>query len=268
MRKLFAALLLSSALVPVAAHADPDRDLRSALAERIRENRQERAQEPRPEPVRVQRVERAEPVASPRPEPRLREVLRERGQRVREQDALGSVQPSGDSVREWRVRERLARQRQQEGGSLPGSLSPEQAVRDDLADRFRERDVRREAERRKREARPPVFRDLRDRVAVEGFRRDWRRDRRYDWRGHRNRHRDRFHLGWYYDPFGWDYRRWQVGWNIRPHYWSDRYWLRDPWQWRLPTVYGPYRWIRYYDDALLVDLRSGRIVDVIYDVFW
>ena len=39
----------------------------------------------------------------------------------------------------------------------------------------------RRADRRERD-RPPVFRDLRDRVAVEGFRREWRRDDRYDWR--------------------------------------------------------------------------------------
>ena len=31
---------------------------------------------------------------------------------------------------------------------------------------------------------------------------------------------------------------------------------------------GPYRWVRYYDDALLVDIYSGEVVDVIYDFFW
>jgi hypothetical protein len=28
------------------------------------------------------------------------------------------------------------------------------------------------------------------------------------------------------------------------------------------------RWIRYYDDALLVDIRDGYVVDVIHDFFW
>ncbi|MFP5456141.1 MAG: RcnB family protein, partial [Alphaproteobacteria bacterium] len=32
--------------------------------------------------------------------------------------------------------------------------------------------------------------------------------------------------------------------------------------------YGDFRWVRYYDDAVLVDLRSGEIVDIIYDVFF
>jgi hypothetical protein len=36
----------------------------------------------------------------------------------------------------------------------------------------------------------------------------------------------------------------------------------------LPPVYGPYRWVRYWDDALLVDVRSGRVVDVIHNFFW
>ena len=32
--------------------------------------------------------------------------------------------------------------------------------------------------------------------------------------------------------------------------------------------HGPYRWVRYYDDVLLVDIYSGEVVDVIYDFFW
>ena len=51
-------------------------------------------------------------------------------------------------------------------------------------------------------------------------------------------------------------------------FFGSRYWINDPWQYRLPEVYGPYRWVRYYDDALLVDIYSGEVVDVIYDFFW
>lgn len=271
MRSLLAVLLLSSTLLPVAAHAEPERSLRSAIAERIREGRAERAAEPRSEPVvRTRQADRPAPVVAPpalgradRPEPRerLRQVLRERGQGV-------AVQPPAESVRDLRLRDRLERRRQQRSVIAPGAGNPEAVVRGALTDRLRERDALREAERREREARPPVFRDLRDRRALDGFRRDWRRDDRYDWRRHRDRYGSRYHLGYYYDPFGWDYRRWQVGWTMRPTYWSDRYWLNDPWQWRLPAVHGPYRWIRYYDDALLVDVRSGRVVDVIHDFFW
>jgi hypothetical protein len=51
-------------------------------------------------------------------------------------------------------------------------------------------------------------------------------------------------------------------------FYGSNYWINDPWQYRLPPVYGPYRWVRYYDDVLLVDVYSGEVVDVIYDFFW
>ena len=96
----------------------------------------------------------------------------------------------------------------------------------------------------------------------------WRRDHRYDWRDWRRRHRSRFHLGFYFDPFGWGYHRYSIGWRLWPHYYHRSYWLSDPWHYRLPPAYGPYRWIRYHDDALLVNLYTGEVVDVIYDFFW
>ena len=100
------------------------------------------------------------------------------------------------------------------------------------------------------------------------WRTDWRHDRRYDWRDWRRRHRSRFRLGLYYDPFGWDYLRYGIGWRLWPSYYGSSFWLNDPWQYRLPRAYGPYRWIRYYDDALLVNIYTGEVVDVIYDFFW
>lgn len=48
----------------------------------------------------------------------------------------------------------------------------------------------------------------------------------------------------------------------------EDYWIDDPWTYRLPEVYGPYRWVRYYNDALLVDVDSGEVIDVIHDIFW
>ena len=97
---------------------------------------------------------------------------------------------------------------------------------------------------------------------------DWRRDHRYDWRSHRSRYSSLFRLGRYYDPFGWGYRRFSIGFSLGRGYFGSRYWLNDPWQYRLPPAYGPYRWVRYYDDALLVDIYSGQVVDVIHGFFW
>ena len=108
----------------------------------------------------------------------------------------------------------------------------------------------------------------RDVVGRRDWSRDWRRDNRYDWSGYRNSHRSIYRLGRYYDPYGWGYRRFAVGYSLRPYYYRSRYWLDDPWMYRLPPAYGPYRWVRYYDDALLVDIHSGFVVDVIHNFFW
>ena len=97
---------------------------------------------------------------------------------------------------------------------------------------------------------------------------NWRRDRRYDWNRHRHRHRSLFHLGFYYDPFGWSYRPYSIGWRMWPSYYSSRYWLHDPWRYRLPYAPAGYRWIRYWDDAVLVDTFTGEVVDVIHNFFW
>ena len=37
---------------------------------------------------------------------------------------------------------------------------------------------------------------------------------------------------------------------------------------RLPYAPPGYRWIRYYDDAMLIDTWDGTVVDVIRDFFW
>jgi Ni/Co efflux regulator RcnB len=97
---------------------------------------------------------------------------------------------------------------------------------------------------------------------------NWRNDRRYDWRDHRRHHRSLFHLGFYYDPFGWGYQPYSIGWRLWPSYYSSRYWLHDPYAYRLPYAPPGYRWIRYWDDALLVDTWTGEVVDVIRDFFW
>ena len=51
-------------------------------------------------------------------------------------------------------------------------------------------------------------------------------------------------------------------------YYSNRYWINDPYQYRLPPAYPGTRWVRYYDDVLLVDLYTGQVIDVIHSFFW
>lgn len=99
--------------------------------------------------------------------------------------------------------------------------------------------------------------------------RDWRRDGRYDWNRYRLTNRYAFALPRYRAPFGWNYgyRRYSVGTRLSGLLFDQSYWIDDPFDYRLPDAYGPYRWVRYYGDALLVDIGSGQVVDVVYDIF-
>ena len=97
----------------------------------------------------------------------------------------------------------------------------------------------------------------------------WRDNRRYDWYSYRRSYPSTFRVGIYYSPYrNYSYRRLSAGFFLDSLFFSNRYWINDPWQYRLPDIYGPYRWIRYYDDALLVNTYSGEVVDVIYRFFW
>jgi hypothetical protein len=261
MRKLLIPLLLASALVPAAAHAQDSGDRR---AERAAE-RESRAQA-RAERAAAQRAERADRAnndraaraeRAPRPE---RSVNVERANRVDRDN--GSDRPA----RAERVRR------------VDRDIDPVQQVQAPTPSQ----PVQRTAPRRGGLAGglTDIARDGNDgrRDGDGGWRDrdgdgrrwsgDWRRDRRYDWYNYRNRYRSLYRLGRYYDPYGWGYRRFSIGFSLWPSYYGSNYWLNDPWSYRLPPAYGPYRWVRYYDDALLVNIYSGEVVDVIHNFFW
>jgi len=98
----------------------------------------------------------------------------------------------------------------------------------------------------------------------------WRSDRRYDWQDYRTRNRALYRMPTYYAPYGWNrgYTRFSIGIFLNNMLFDQSYWISDPYYYRLPPVYGWLRWVRYYDDALLVDVRDGYVVDVIHDFFW
>ena len=99
--------------------------------------------------------------------------------------------------------------------------------------------------------------------------RGWRSNNRYDWSSYRSRNRNIFSAGRYYSPFqNYSYRRVGIGLSLGSQFYGSRYLINDPYYYRLPEVYGPYRWVRYYDDVLLVDIYSGQVVDAIYDFFY
>ena len=113
---------------------------------------------------------------------------------------------------------------------------------------------------------PPVRVDgrHRDRVQWSG---SWRNDHRYDWRDRRRHHSSLFHIGIYYDPFGWNYQPYSIGWRMWPNYYRQNYWI-DPAMYGLPYPPPGTQWVRYWDDALLVDVYTGEVVDVINNFFW
>ncbi len=75
--------------------------------------------------------------------------------------------------------------------------------------------------------------------------------------------------GRYYSPYrSHRYSRINIGFRLDNLFFGSRYYINDPWRYRLPDVYGPYRWVRYYNDVVLVDIYNGEVVDVIYDFFW
>ena len=99
--------------------------------------------------------------------------------------------------------------------------------------------------------------------------RNWRSNNRYDWQDYRTSHRNAYRIGRYSAPYSnYSYRRLGIGFRLGNLFYSNRYWIDDPWQYRLPEVYGPYRWVRYYDDVLLVNVYTGEVVDAIQDFFW
>lgn len=99
--------------------------------------------------------------------------------------------------------------------------------------------------------------------------RNWRTDRRYSWQDYRRSNRSIYRLPRYQAPrWGYNYQRWTTGHRFDSWFYSSSYWIDDPWSYRLPPAYGDYRWVRYYDDAALVDIRTGEIVDIIYSFFF
>lgn len=129
--------------------------------------------------------------------------------------------------------------------------------RRELRDAYRRgdrRDIRRE-QRDVRDARRELREDRRD---YRWGRNDWR-----DWRG---RNRALYARGNWRAPFR--YNQWRPGARIAPTYYGRRYWINDPYRYHLPPAGRYQRWVRHYDDVVLIDQRRGVVVDVIRGFWW
>jgi len=77
-----------------------------------------------------------------------------------------------------------------------------------------------------------------------------------------------FHWRNYNRPNGWYYQRWGFGQIFPRIFWVHDYWLSDYWMFDLPIPPYGYVWVRYGDDAVLINRRTGRILQVVYGVFY
>lgn len=100
---------------------------------------------------------------------------------------------------------------------------------------------------------------------------DWHERRgnfdRYHWQ--RNYHAGhRYHWRPYHRPHGWYYRRWEFGMILPLVFWTRDYWVLDYWEFGLPDPPYGYVWVRYGDDALLVNVETGEILQAVYGLFY
>ncbi|MEG3087559.1 RcnB family protein [Sphingomonas sp. PB4P5] len=138
-----------------------------------------------------------------------------------------------------------------------------------------QQDLRQEQRELNRAQRSGDRRDIRDergdvREARQELRED-RRDRnrnygRDDWRGYRNNNRAVYARGNWRAPFR--YTQFRSGIRIAPRYYGSRYYITDPGRYRLRNVGYNQRWVRHYNDVLLVDTRRGIVMDVIRNFYW
>jgi len=148
---------------------------------------------------------------------------------------------------------------------LAASLVPAAAIagtsRGELArDRQEVREDRRDLGRAYRHGDRHDVRDARNDY------RDSRREYRDDWRDYRRDHAQAYYRGNWHAPFR--YQRFGIGRRVPPAYYSSRYVIANPGHYRLPPAYGTHRWIRHYDDVLLIDIRTGIIRNVIRGLYW
>jgi Ni/Co efflux regulator RcnB len=108
-----------------------------------------------------------------------------------------------------------------------------------------------------------------DRRDIREERRDVReakQEYREDWRDYRRTHRNVYARGNWNAPFR--YQAWNTGARLKPAYYAPRYYIADPYRYRLPPARGNLRWVRHYNDVLLVNVRTGAIVQVHRGFFW
>lgn len=106
-----------------------------------------------------------------------------------------------------------------------------------------------------------------DRREWRDNRHDSRHDRREGWQRWRDDNRQHYRRGNWRAPFA--YRSFRNGAIMPRTYWAPRYYLGNWNSYRLPAPGSRhYRYVRHYDDVLLVDTRNGRVIRAYRNFFW
>lgn len=115
----------------------------------------------------------------------------------------------------------------------------------------------------RREARQEIRQDVRQDMRRDN-RRDWRHDRRRDWR-HDRRQEQRNRVGYVAPYSGWRYRAISPGFRLQSSFFGSRYYVSDYGAYNLRAPNRFQRWIRYGDDLVLVNTRTGRVIQVVHN---
>jgi Ni/Co efflux regulator RcnB len=89
---------------------------------------------------------------------------------------------------------------------------------------------------------------------------------RREWR-YRGEAHPAYRIAPYRYPNGWAYRSWRIG-ERMPFLFLSPYYFIDYFAYDLPPPPYGYRWVRYGPDALLVNVYTGEVEDVVYGIFY
>jgi Ni/Co efflux regulator RcnB len=291
MRKLIISILLASVAASPAL-AEPHGRWRDSNDQNAPAQAHEQRQEQH-EQAREQRVQRAEPArvqqqAVPQAQPQF-EARRQQwqgGNFAGRRETVVQQQPQQPQQQQWQGRggwdrnnaqaQVQAQQEQQrqfdrarrdgQAGQWQGRRTQDQQTQQWQGQRYQGQNYQGQTYQGQRWSQSGQRWNQGSRTA-SNWNRDWRNDRRYDWRRYRDSHRSIFRIGVYYDPFNYGYQRFDIGYQLSPAYFGQQYWI-DPAMYQLPYPPPGTTWVRYWNDAVLVDMYTGEVVDVIRDFFW
>lgn len=96
--------------------------------------------------------------------------------------------------------------------------------------------------------------------------REAKQERREDWRDYRQSNRNAFRGNRFNAPFR--YRTFNSGVSIGNSYYAPRYRVSNYSSYRLPQPGRYQTYVRHYNDVLLVNTRTGRVIQAYRGFYW